>query len=128
MTWTFAPSIELGLTLVIMRPDTKVTKDPPGTSLAPVSMTDEPAIGGEQYGVADAAGACACDVGFPSPQPGSGFVICDGTQLGSSQVQTEPSTMRDGKAVNGSAAFVDGQAVMNEAASVKTELGSSGVP
>ena len=91
-------------------------------------MTDAPAIGGEQYGVADAAGGYAVGVGSQSPQPRLRFVICDGTQLGSSQVQTEPSTMRGGKAVNGSAAFVDGQAVMNEAARVKTAIGSSGVP
>src|SRR4051794_40447160 len=116
MTWTFAPSMELGLTLVITRPDTKVTKESAGTSMAAVSMIDAPAIGGEQDGVADAAGGYSVDVGSQLPQPCLRFVMCDGTQLGSSQVQMEPSTMRDGKAVNGSAAFVDGQAVMNEAA------------
>ena len=106
-------------TLTTSRPETKVTYEPAGISLAAVNITEAPAIGGLQVlDDADLVGAGADPVedGDQPSQPR--FSKRPGLQSGSSHVQVEASTERVGNGVNGNGGLLAGQETMNIAARV----------
>lgn len=104
------------LTLVTVRPLTKVTYESAGTLFMAVKVTVAPADGAEQLFWLPWPFHPPFHSWFPMP---SRLTYSLGLpQLGSSQVQDLPSYVKEGNAVNGSAVLVDGQLVIKAAARV----------